>query len=347
MFPIFVGTPAEQLEAVSLGRADACLESLAAASYLIQEKKLDNLKVAAYSGLPGTDLALACRNDWSLLCGIFNKALESITEEEHSAIYKKWIPVRFEYKADWSEIVKWLILIGAAFIIILGITLFWNKRLVKEIDERKQAEKALRQSEEKLQAIFNIANIGISITDKNGKYIMFNNWWIDKLGYDKEEMENMTNIDITHPDDKENSRTWFLKIIERKIDKYQIEKRFVRKDNSILWAVLSVSAIKDNNNNITAVIGMVTDIIQLKQAEQEIIEAKEAAEAANRAKSEFLANMSHELRTPLNAILGFTQVMAGAPQSTAKQKENLNIISRSGEHLLALINDVLDMSKIE
>ncbi len=86
---------------------------------------------------------------------------------------------------------------------------------------------------------------------------------------------------------------------------------------------------------------------QLNKAKKVAEVAKEAADAANRAKSEFLANMSHELRTPLNAILGFTQVMNRDSSLTQEQQENLGIISRSGEHLLSLINDVLDMSKIE
>ena len=85
----------------------------------------------------------------------------------------------------------------------------------------------------------------------------------------------------------------------------------------------------------------------LKATQSELIEAKEKAEAANQAKSTFLANMSHELRTPLNAILGFSQLMARSSTLPNKHQEHLGIISRSGEHLLTLINNVLDLSKIE
>ncbi|BAZ00933.1 serine/threonine protein kinase and signal transduction histidine kinase with GAF and PAS/PAC sensor [Tolypothrix tenuis PCC 7101] len=89
------------------------------------------------------------------------------------------------------------------------------------------------------------------------------------------------------------------------------------------------------------------EISERKKIEAELEQAKDAAETANRAKSTFLANMSHELRTPLNAILGFSQLMNQDANLSTGQKENLEIIHRSGEHLLALINQVLDLSKVE
>jgi two-component system sensor histidine kinase/response regulator len=105
--------------------------------------------------------------------------------------------------------------------------------------------------------------------------------------------------------------------------------------------------IADSTGKIIKIQGSSRDITTQKQVEAALQEAKEAADAANRAKSVFLANMSHELRTPLNAILGFTQLLVRNSQIKSEQREQLEIIMRSGEHLLALINDILDLSKIE
>ncbi len=140
-----------------------------------------------------------------------------------------------------------------------------------DITGRIIAEKALRESEEKLRAIFDIANIGVSITDKNGRYVMFNNWWLEKFGYDDKEMRKLTTLDITYPDDKETSRTWFLKIVQGKTENYRLEKRFVRKDGSCFWGDLSVSSVKDKDNKVINVVGIVVDITERKLAEEALI----------------------------------------------------------------------------
>jgi PAS domain S-box-containing protein len=124
-------------------------------------------------------------------------------------------------------------------------------------------------------------------------------------------------------------------------------KRFValRKDGS--RAFFESNASKADNNGEQIYTAVIRDVARQIEMEKNLTNAKTAAENANRMKSEFLANMSHELRTPLNAVLGFTQLLGSDKNLTEGQLEKIGIVSRSGEHLLSLINDILDISKIE
>ena len=116
-----------------------------------------------------------------------------------------------------------------------------------------------------------------------------------------------------------------------------------------VWIAWTNKAVLDEDGRVRGVFSIGNNITKLKQAEEEILKAKEAAESANKAKSSFLANMSHELRTPLNAIIGFSELVkdenVGALND--KQKEYLGYVWESGKHLLSLLNDILDLSKVE
>ena len=127
---------------------------------------------------------------------------------------------------------------------------------------------------------------------------------------------------------------------------YQVEFRARHRDGSYRWILSRGIAVRDADGKPIRFAGTRIDITDLKRIEEELRQAKEAAEAASRAKSEFLANVSHEIRTPMNAILGMTDLALDTPL-TDEQRNYLTIVNTSANALLNVINDLLDFAKIE
>jgi PAS domain S-box-containing protein len=214
---------------------------------------------------------------------------------------------------------------------------------VQDITERKQVEKERLR----LVAILEASTDHISMINAEGN-ILWNNAQAKKilglpLGAD------ITRVPISHYHPQ-----WALKVIEKQglptaISKgsWVGETALLRGDGSEMAVSQMIIAHKSFDGRVEYFSTIMRDISESKKQKVELKEAKEAAEAANRAKSEFIARMSHELRTPLNSILGFTQLMHGDNSCLVQHRQYLDIINKSGQHLLALINDVLEMSKIE
>ena len=144
-----------------------------------------------------------------------------------------------------------------------------------DITERKQAEEALRQSEAQLQAIFDNAAVGIGVVNTDGQYIQTNAQWATMLGYSTTELLQLRNLDITYPQDIESSRAQLQQLFAGTIDSYKLEKRFIRKDQSIFWGELSATPIRDQHGVIQAVIGIVVDITKRKSALEALRESEQ------------------------------------------------------------------------
>jgi PAS domain S-box-containing protein len=221
-----------------------------------------------------------------------------------------------------------------------------NRRLKKEIYGRKHAHLALQKSEEQFRGYFESALVGLAITSLEKKWIYMNNALCNMLGYSAEELKNLTWAELTHPDDLNGDVAQFEQLLSGRIKNYTIDQRFICKDGSIIHVFLSVTAHYQKEGSVEHIVAILQDITDMKKAEIALKKAKELADTANKAKSEFLANMSHEIRTPMNAIMGFSDLL-WALVNDKKQKSYVEYIRTSSKTLLTLINDILDLSKIE
>lgn len=225
-----------------------------------------------------------------------------------------------------------------------------NDELNQRVIEEGRMALALRESEQKYRAIFDNAGIGICQIAPSGEWLKANRTLAQILDYGTAQ-----ELLVDQPDRRGNL---FVHDVQRRAvfmqmqteGQRQFEVELYTKTRNIVWVNISGQAVRDKNSQEFGFECRIYDITERRKAEFALIHAKEQADFANRSKSEFLANMSHELRTPLNAIIGFSEIIKDqlfGPVGQAQYVEYANDIYNSGELLLSLINDILDMSKIE
>ena len=224
----------------------------------------------------------------------------------------------------------------------LGALSTLNARLRKKSAE---AGAALEASEQNFRQIFEEAPIGMAVVGLDERFLQANAAFCEMVGYAAQELTSRTPLDITYPDDIPLSKQLAQAMLNGTVHN-AVEKRFVRKNGEVIWVTRTGCVIRDETGAPRHFLIMVEDITERKNSAVALQKAKEEAERANNAKSEFLSRMSHELRTPLNAILGFGQLLE-RQNPTETQRTRLDHILRGGRHLLDLINEVLDISRIE
>jgi len=226
-------------------------------------------------------------------------------------------------------------------------------QIMHDVDaQRRRAEEALRQLElatEHLRLLSQAVDSSpamVMITDKSHLIEYVNPKFVEVTGYSAKEAIGKNPVDLLSAGGAEGTnldmadalasgKHWSGEICSR------------RKSGELFWEYASFAPIKGIDDEVRHYVAVKEDITHRKALQDELTLARDEAEAANRTKSLFLANMSHEIRTPMNAILGFSQLLQGSNKFSRQQKQHIDIINRSGEHLLTLINDILEMSKVE
>ncbi|MCC6759009.1 MAG: PAS domain S-box protein, partial [Candidatus Omnitrophica bacterium] len=215
--------------------------------------------------------------------------------------------------------------------------------IVRDMTQQKLAERKIRESESKIRIILDHSAAAISLTDEQERIISWNRYAEQMLGKTKEELY-LQHISTLYPDEE------WQKIraegIRKAGSRHHFETRVLKKDGTLLDVDLSVNVLKDSNDNVIGSVGIMQDITEQKRVQQMLLKAKIAAEEASSAKSLFLANMSHEVRTPMNTILGLVDLTLDT-QLTPEQRDNITTIKNAGDILLSLLNDILDLSRVE
>ena len=219
---------------------------------------------------------------------------------------------------------------------------------VSDAVERLHAEAALRESEAHLTSLFQQNGAGFAELAENGRFLSVNDQFCAMAGRTREALLTMTMGDITHPDSGADSAAALRRVVGTGVVT-GLEKRLLRPDGTSIW-VANTKSLIGSVKGARTVLTVAIDITARKQIESDLVEAKFAAEEANVAKSTFIANMSHELRTPLSAIIGYSEMMLEEAEDGGEASAlipDLNKVEGNARHLLGLINDVLDLSKIE
>ena len=214
--------------------------------------------------------------------------------------------------------------------------------------EKITAQQALEQERERFELAVAGSNDGIWDWDLQSGNLYLSARWKDQLGYRDHELPNTLDTfrSLLHPEDTEQVFRYVQGYFAGTTGTYEVEFRMMHRDGSIRWILARGAAVRAADGKPVRMAGSHTDITGRKEAEEALLAAKAAAETASRAKSDFLATMSHEIRTPMNGVIGMAQLLRFTTL-TQEQIEMLEAIETSADSLLQLINDILDLSKIE
>ncbi len=255
----------EGLELLQQGEVFAFVDNMLVIGYHLAQLKLVNFKFAGATPYVNAQ-CMAVRKDWAPLAGILQKALDSISEAERERIYHKWVPIRYEHGVNYKLL--WQVL--AIFSIVLAVLLVWNRKLRREITSRKEAEAALRKTEQRYRTILETAMDGFWVVDMNGRILEVNEAYSKIIGYSREELLHMHIADVEVLEMQEDVGEHIEQISAAGSDRFETIHR--RKDGSTVRLEIAVKYLPEEGGRMST---FLRDITEAKNAEKDLRNAEQ------------------------------------------------------------------------
>jgi PAS domain S-box-containing protein len=334
-----VGLPVQLFRAVLAVALTACLWQYMISHRALLAETLGTRKSSLYIHGMAVGIVVVIVAGWAVTNAVAQHSTGEI--QKYFLAYTQGPAAVNELIASWQQqiAVHRLVVIGAA-----GLVIFLLAASLLTMQSSRDTVEQIVASERLYQTVVDNLPNCLQLLDQHGRCLAINPTGLEKIGLGKTEMLGIGYLDVWPREARPVVEAAFAKALQGR--RTEFEAKYLRPDGkTIAWEVV-LSPVLDRDGQARRVVEIATDITDRRCAEDKLRRAQKAAEAATQAKTEFLANMSHEIRTPMTAILGYADLMLEENVGRAAQK-HIEVIKRNGKHLLGVVNDILDLSKIE
>ncbi|NWE39123.1 transporter substrate-binding domain-containing protein [Pseudomonas yamanorum] len=340
--------PEQSMALVANGNADAAVITLIGARYIIAREYRDRLRVTSTVGSEPARIAFGVNRSQLELYSILDKALLSITPQEMDELTGHWRSEVVIEDSYWSRHRTAIIQGFGLSALLLLITLGWAIYLRRLIRKRAQAERALSDQMRFMSALIDGTPHPIYVRDRLGRLMACNSAYLDVFGFKLEDVVGKTVVE-TDTGNRPQAQSFhedYLRLMER--GEPQIHDRVLKVPGGKALTIYHwMLPYRDGDEQVVGMIAGWVDVSERQHLLGQLQEAKEDADAANRAKTTFLATMSHEIRTPMNAVIGMIELALKAAEQDRADRDALEVAADASRSMLELIGDILDIARIE
>ncbi|TFY87190.1 response regulator [Pseudomonas kairouanensis] len=343
-----VQNPEQALALVAKGEADATVLTLISARYMVARNYRDRLRITSTVGTEPARITFGVNRSQLELYSILDKALLSMPPEEMDELTNHWRSEIIIEDSYWMRHRNVIIQGFGLAALLLLVTLGWVFYLRNLIRKRAQAERALSDQMRFMSVLIDGTPHPIYVRDRQGRLMACNNAYLDVFGFKLGDVIGKTVVetDTGNPPQAQSFHADYMRLMER--GEPQIQDRVLKVPNGgVLTIYQWMLPYRDGDEKVVGMIAGWVDVSERQRLLGQLQEAKEDADAANRAKTTFLATMSHEIRTPMNAVIGMIELALKNAEQGHADRDALEVASVASRSMLELIGDILDIARIE